>query len=228
MSYLYDYHTSPFRTHCTTLDRRRSDAHDVISNWSKQLKAQIDESTQIQRQIVDKAYDKARNQLTQMEKEHRDTLWAFWNQNEYQQISLLLDECRKLQIDLVKIAHKTRGIQFIELEPVESFVTDRDQAKDPNNMVNNGGMANSDNGTGRTSLSGGTTSATSDSRQQRPSSSTHAGASNSSSSSQNNQMVASSTAIHINEDRICRRCYMIFPSSVSKQYIRDHADSHDR
>ncbi|CAF2410395.1 unnamed protein product [Rotaria sp. Silwood2] len=94
-------------------------AHQAIEEWSTSLMVQIRDYTSQQRRLLQHAYESHRKYLEDMRGQFVETSSIYEQNKDTEEINRLIERCKTLEVELVKLNYPSKDTPFIEVIPVE-------------------------------------------------------------------------------------------------------------
>ncbi|CAF3421643.1 unnamed protein product [Rotaria sp. Silwood1] len=110
---------SIFQRHGNSLIEQETKAYRAIEEWSASLILQIREYASQQQRLLRHAYEKQRKYFEDLRGQFVETSFIYEQNKNTEEINRLLEKCKTLEVELVKVNYPTRDTPFIEVIPVE-------------------------------------------------------------------------------------------------------------
>lgn len=108
-----------FRSHMRLLSDQEIKANQIIEEWSTGLIAQIRDYAFEQKKIVRQASDSLQNFLDDMRNQFVEISIIYEKKQDTEEMKQLLERCKTLKVELVKLEFYSMGKDFIKVTPVE-------------------------------------------------------------------------------------------------------------
>ncbi|CAF1397943.1 unnamed protein product [Rotaria sordida] len=192
---------------------------------------QIRDYTSQQKRLLEQVYENQRKYLENMRDQFVETILIYERKQDTEEINRLLEKCKTLEVELVKLNYPSKDTPFIEITPVESSErmdheelnqgkTANENSEKPSIQKNETGSLLGRGDSDINSYSNSTYATVNQINQTLTNTTYHSTSDN----DYNNP-----NALDIGDDKSndkCPVCYMIFPSTMSTALRTIHVDKH--
>ncbi|CAM4874250.1 unnamed protein product [Rotaria socialis] len=130
-----------FRSHWSSLYNQRQKAEQAIDEWKLALINEINEYAQRQKGLVQKAYCDQQKYFDTQREEFIETFLIYERKGDTEEMNRLLEKCKNIAGELVKLSFQSKDTQFIVVTLLESnsstYNEDRKQSEIENDNNRN-------------------------------------------------------------------------------------------